>query len=251
MFRNQYDTSVTTWSPQGRLHQVEYAMEAVKQGSACVGLRSEKFAVLSVLKRSQSELASYQEKLFKIDDHMGIGVSGLMADARSLSKYMRTECMNHKYVYESPLQVGRLVNNVADKHYYKERNRPYGVGLLVIGYDSTGPHLFQTCPSGNVYEYKSTAIGARSQGARTYLERHFESFPSQDLDTLVQHAVSALQGCSADKDLTCLNTAVAVVGEDTQFRILEGEDLRPFIEALGGGGEAKEEGNEEVADMQE
>ena len=86
MFRNQYDTSVTTWSPDGRLHQVEYAMEAVKQGSACIGLRSDKFAVLSVLKRSQSELASYQDKLFKIDDHMGIGVAGLMADARSLSK---------------------------------------------------------------------------------------------------------------------------------------------------------------------
>jgi 20S proteasome subunit alpha 6 len=249
MFRNQYDTSVTTWSPDGRLHQVEYAMEAVKQGSACIGLRSDKFAVLSVLKRSQSELASYQDKLFKIDDHMGIGVAGLMADARSLSKYMRTECMNHKYVFESPMQTGRLVNKVADKHYYKERNRPYGVGLLVIGYDTTGPHLFQTCPSGNVFEYNATAIGARSQSARTYLEKHFETLEGLDLDAMIQHAVNALQGTSADKELTCLNTAVAVVGEGTPFQIIDGEDIRRYIDALGAGAEAKQEAKDDDDEM--
>jgi Proteasome subunit A N-terminal signature len=35
----QYDTDVVTWSPQGRIHQIEYAMEAVKQGAAAVGLK--------------------------------------------------------------------------------------------------------------------------------------------------------------------------------------------------------------------
>lgn len=76
MFRNQYDTDVTTWSPQGRLHQVDYAMEAVKQGSACVGLKSDTHVVLAALKRAPSELSSYQRKAFKIDDHMGIAISG-------------------------------------------------------------------------------------------------------------------------------------------------------------------------------
>ncbi len=87
-FRNQYDSDVTTWSPQGRLHQVskqpqplwlwsgfaftcsfdpslqvEYAMEAVKQGSATVGLKSKEFAVLAAFKRRPSDLASYQKKV--------------------------------------------------------------------------------------------------------------------------------------------------------------------------------------------
>jgi 20S proteasome alpha/beta subunit len=108
MFRNSYDTDVTTFSPAGRIHQIDYAIAAVKQGSACVALKSEEFAVLACVMRKDSELGSHQEKLFKIDDHIGVGVSGLIADGRVLTKYLRNECLNHKFVYESPVQVKQL-----------------------------------------------------------------------------------------------------------------------------------------------
>lgn len=71
-------------SPQGKLHQVEYALEAVKQGSAAIGLRSSTHAVLLTLKRSTGELATYQKKLIDIDDHVGIAIAGLTSDARVL-----------------------------------------------------------------------------------------------------------------------------------------------------------------------
>lgn len=86
MFRNQYDTDVTVWSPQGRLHQVEYATEAVNQGTVCLGLRNHSYVVLAALKRSPNDLASHQRKISKIDDHLGIAMSGLTADGRSLVK---------------------------------------------------------------------------------------------------------------------------------------------------------------------
>ena len=76
MFRNQYDTDCITWSPAGRIHQIEYAMEAVKQGSAAIGLRSNKHAIVATLKRSPGELSSYQKKIFVIDDNMGIAIAG-------------------------------------------------------------------------------------------------------------------------------------------------------------------------------
>lgn len=64
--------------------------------------------------------------------------------------------------------------------------RPYGVGLLVAGYDATtGAHLYRTCPSGNFYEYSAYAIGARSQAGRTYLEKKFESFPDGVWESLL------------------------------------------------------------------
>lgn len=59
--------------------------------------------------------------------------------------------------------------------------RPYGVGLLIAGVDDKGPHIYETCPSGNFYEYEAYAIGARSQSARTYLEDNFEGFKQSSL----------------------------------------------------------------------
>jgi 20S proteasome subunit alpha 6 len=86
MFRNQYDTDVTVWSPQGHLHQIDYAKEAVKQGSASLGLASNKYVVLCGIRRQNVKLAEHQKKIFKIDDHMGIAISGLTADARTLAR---------------------------------------------------------------------------------------------------------------------------------------------------------------------
>merc|ERR1719152_587806 len=157
-------------------------MEAVTQGSACVGVRSKTHAVLVGLRRAPDDsLAKHQEKLFAVDRHMGIVISGLTADARALLKYMRMECVNHRYVYEAPMNTGRLVEQVADMHQectHSYVRRPYGVGLLVAGYDSKGPHIYQTSPSGNYWEFHGNAIGARSQSAKTYLEKHRDDLAS-------------------------------------------------------------------------
>jgi len=235
MFRNQYDTDVTTWSPQGRLFQVEYAMEAVKQGSCAVGLKSDTHVVLATLKRSESELSSFQRKVFKVDDHMGIAMSGITADGRVLCKYMRNECLNHRYVFESALPVGRLVKQVADKHQISTQRswkRPFGVGLLVAGYDMTGSHLFNTCPSGNFYEYKAMAIGARAQAAKTYLEKHYESLPPCNMDELIRHGLRAVQACLQDSELSSSSCSIAIVGKGMPFTILEDAALEPYVLAV-------------------
>jgi len=236
MFRNQYDTDVTVWSPEGRLLQVEYAMESVKQGSACVGLRSSTHAVIGALKRSISELSSHQKKILVIDDHVGIGIAGLTADARSLAKYMRSECLNHKYVYGTPMNSSSLVTGLADKHQRTTQTyvrRPFGVGLLVASVDKNGPHLYQTCPSGNVYEYYASAIGARNQSGKTYLEKYFEGFKDATKDDLIMHALKALSGCvGGDGELTKENGSIAVVGIGQNFTLIEGKELQPYLDRL-------------------
>lgn len=255
MFRNQYDTDVTVWSPEGRLLQVEYAMESVKQGSACVGLRSSSHAVIGALKRSVSELSSHQKKILEIDDHIAVGIAGLTADARTLAKWMRNECLNHKYVYGTAISSGKLATDLADRHQRTTQTyvrRPYGVGLLMASYDKSGPHLHQTCPSGNIYEYYASAIGARSQSGRTYLEKIYESLGDMSKDDLIMHALRALTGCvTGDGELTKENGSIAIVGKDHKYTLLEGDDLQPYLDRLELEGGAKNEEEEEEEESSE
>ncbi|ESN95225.1 hypothetical protein HELRODRAFT_151021, partial [Helobdella robusta] len=232
-FRNQYDNDVTVWSPQGRIHQIEYAMEAVKQGSATVGLKSDDYAVLVALKRAPSELSAHQKKILPIDDHVGISIAGLTADARLLSKYMRTECYNSRYAYDTPMPVSRLVAMIGTKSQVptqKYGRRPFGVGLLIAGYDEKGSHIYQTCPSANYFECKAMAIGARSQSARTYLERHLDEFKNAKLDDIIKHGLRALRDTLPNEiELTTKNCSVGIVGKDVPFTVYDDDQVQRYV----------------------
>jgi len=140
--------------------------------------------------------------------------------------------------------------------------RPYGVGFLVVGLDHTGPHLYEFSPSGTSFEYFAVSIGARSQSAKTYLEKHFESFtdctcllPSYQLSTcrymlvyignledLIRHGLHALrETLQQDKELTTNNTAIGIVGPadvhegpgtTVDFRILEGPPIEVYLHTM-------------------
>lgn len=133
-----YDSDVTVISPQGRLFQVEYAIEAVKQGAAAVGVASSTHVVLVALKRTPGELASYQKKLVMIDDHLGVALAGLTSDARVLTKYMQAQALASRMNMNRALPVQRIVTDISDKAQTNTQEyggRPFGVGLLVAGYD--------------------------------------------------------------------------------------------------------------------
>eukprot|EP00388_Colpodella_angusta_P017313 GDKJ01042841.1.p1 GENE.GDKJ01042841.1~~GDKJ01042841.1.p1 ORF type:complete len:200 (-),score=26.91 GDKJ01042841.1:75-587(-) len=144
--------------------------------------------------------------------------------------------MNHRYMQDSTIPVPRLVDEVGSKHQRNIQNgsrRPYGVGLLIGGYDRQGAHLIQTSPSGDIYDYKATAMGARSQSARTYLEKHFTTFSDASLDEIVVHALKALSSTAAENvKLNTLNTTIAIVGRDCPFAILTDDEARKYLDNL-------------------
>ena len=237
MFRNNYDNDSVTYSPTGRLFQVEYALEAIKQGSAAVGIVSKSHVVLVALKRNAEELGSYQKKLIKVDQHMGIALAGLAPDARVLLNFLRKQAMTSKMTFNRPISTSKAVLLIADKAQENTQLyglRPYGVGLLVAGYDETGAHLYEFQPSGSALEYFGAAIGARSQAARTYLERNLETIRSiEDVEGLIVHGLNALRDTLAqDVELTDKNTSVAIVGKDTPFTIYDEEEVQQWLDKL-------------------
>ncbi|KAI3420381.1 hypothetical protein GPALN_003682 [Globodera pallida] len=234
MFRNQYDSDVTVFSPQGRLHQIDYAIEAMRQGSAAVAIRSKDCAVVVALMRAQNELSSYQQKVFKLDDHLGLSMSGLISDGRILARFMQGECAEFRWNYHSPISIELLNRKLGLKlqsntQYYGRR--PFGVGLLIVGYDDKGPHVVKAEPSGDVAEMYAAAIGARSQSARTYLEKKLQEFDGADKDALIRHAIRSLkETLQADAgSLDENNTSIAIIGLEQPFTFLGKDATRMHI----------------------
>ena len=113
-------------------------MEAVKLGSVTLAVKNKEYCVVAAMKRSSSTLIKSQQKIMEVDDHISCAMSGLLADGQQLAKFMRSECLDSKWSFDTPLSVERLVRTVANKSQRYTQSygrRPYGVGLLVIGYD--------------------------------------------------------------------------------------------------------------------
>lgn len=208
--RSEYDRGVNTFSPEGRLFQVEYAIEAIKLGSTAVGIQTKHGCVLAVEKRLTSTLLepSSVEKIAEIDTHIGAAMSGLVADARTLVDHARVEAQNHTFTYDEPIGVEALTQAVCDLALSfgegqdgdkeKRMSRPFGVALLLAGYDELdGPQLFFSDPSGTFVRYKAKAIGAGSEGAQSNLgESYSEDMSLEDAEEL---ALSTLKQVMEEK----------------------------------------------------
>lgn len=208
--------------------------------------------------RNAEELSSYQKKLFPIDEHVGIAIAGLTSDARVLSNFMKQQCLGHRLTYSRNMPIRSLVDMIGSKaqintqHYGK---RPYGVGLLVAGVDDSGPHLFEFQPSGMTEEMIAFAIGARSQMARTYLERNLDKFKTSTREELIEHGLRALkESLVQDRELTVENTSVGVVGyvKETKktepFQVFDGHEVQRYLELVA---DDKKEGGPQAATVED
>jgi len=173
----RYDSSTTTFSPEGRLHQVEYAIEAINNAGTCVGILAKDGIVMASEKRTTSALlapSKNSEKTYKLCKHAACTVAGLTSDANILIEEARLRAGRYEYQYDEPIPIEQLVESVCNyKQAYTQYGglRPFGVGFLFAGYDQNhGFQLYQSDPSGNYSGWKATVIGANNQAGKSLLK---------------------------------------------------------------------------------
>ena len=159
-----YDRAITVFSPDGRLFQVEYAMELVNRGATIIGIQCEEGVVLGSEENIEAlEEAEYSWKIFKVDDHIGAAIVGLSSDARILIDQARIYAQSNKLTYDEPIDVEVVTKRICDiQQMYTQHAgvRPFGVSIVFAGVDKTGTRVFGTHPSGTYRGYKATALGA-------------------------------------------------------------------------------------------
>ncbi|EMA10341.1 proteasome alpha subunit [Haloarcula vallismortis] len=245
-----YDRGITIFSPDGRLYQVEYAREAVKRGTASIGVRTSDGVVLAVDKRIRSPLMerSSVEKIHKADDHIGIASAGHVADARQLIDFARRQAQVNQLRYGEPVGVETLTKEITDyiQQYTQVGGaRPFGVALIIGGIVNGEPRLFETDPSGTPYEWKALAVGADRGDIRDYLEEHYDE--GMDLDDGVDLALAALASVN-DDELSPEGIGVATVDVETEtFGQLTDEEKEAHLaeaDLLDTGEDADDEGED-------
>jgi len=173
-----YDRAITVFSPDGRLFQVEYALETVNRGATIIGLIYADGVVLGADERIQSELQDpkFTWKIYEVDDHLGAAVVGLGSDARILIDQARVMAQNNRLTYDEPIDVEILAKRIGDvKQIYTQHAgvRPFGVSIIFGGIDKTGKRLFTTDPSGSYRSYKAVAVGIGREAAENILKEEY------------------------------------------------------------------------------
>jgi len=227
-----YDRALTVFSPDGRLYQVQYAFEAVKQGWSTVGIRVREGVVLAAEKaisKSLVDIASI-EKVSAIDSHIGVSFAGFGGDGRVLIEYARQLAVSHRLTYGEPIPIEYLTKQISDlKQAYTQHGgvRPFGVSLLIGGVDSSGPQLFKTDPAGQYFGYFATSIGRGESAIEEKLEKNYKN--DMPLEEAIALSLKVLKE-SSDQELKAVNFDVGIIEtEKREFRKLSIEEIDKFL----------------------
>ncbi|KAI6130534.1 20S proteasome subunit [Pisolithus croceorrhizus] len=169
-----YDLSASTYSPDGRIFQVEYATKAVENSGTAIGLRVKDGIVLAVERLIHSKLLvpGANRRIQAVDRHIGMATAGLLADGRNVANRARDESSQIRTLWrEPPTAVADRLALYAQAYTLYSSVRPFGISTIFGGVDKTGPSLFVVEPSGVCLGYHGAAVGKGRQLAKTELEK--------------------------------------------------------------------------------
>ncbi len=174
-----YDRAITMFSPDGRLLQVEYAKKTVRQGSTSIGLVCSDGILFVTDKRIIDALIVPEsvEKIWQIDEHIGVTASGILSDARVLIERAQVRAQQHRVTYDTMIDTLSIVKDICELKQICTQSaglRPFGVSLIVGGIDNDGPVLYETDPTGIYFGYKACAIGESETEIEAILNKQYK-----------------------------------------------------------------------------
>lgn len=234
-----YDRAITVFSPDGRLFQVEYALETVNRGATIIGVACSEGIVLGAEEKIETKLqdTNFTWKLYAVDDHLGAAVVGLGSDARILIDQARIYAQSNRLMYDEPIDVEIMTKRVGDiKQLYTQHAgvRPFGVSIIFGGVDKTGSRVFTTDPSGSYRGYKAVAVGIGRETVENILKEEYREDLSLDdaVKLVVKCLTKSLEARGEPKRIK-----VSVIPADTQkFEAMDDEKVAAIQRGLEGSG---------------
>ena len=230
-----YDMTPTMYSPDGRIYQVEYAIETVKRGAIAIGLQAKDGVIVAVEEKSRDlQVEDITQKIFQVDDHIGIAAAGYIPDARILVDSARFFSQSNKLTYDESVEIETVAKHLADQsHQFTQYSgvRPFGVALIIAGIDRKGTRVFVTDPSGTYVPYSAVAIGGNSDEVTDFLEKNYKE--EMSMDDAMSMAISAINLKSDEKGVKHIRMA-RIKSDTKQFEKISSDDLTKYAQSAGG-----------------
>ena len=197
-----YDMTPTMYSPDGRIYQVEYAIETVKRGTLAIGISSKEGVIMAVEEKPRTlQTKNITQKIFQVDYHIGVAAAGYIPDARVQVDGARFFSQGNRMTYDESVEVGTVAKHLADQaHQFTQYGgvRPNGVSMIIAGIDQKGESIYVTDPSGTYVQFSAVAIGAGADDVNAFLEKHYKEDLS--LDDAAALAIGAINLKAEAKD---------------------------------------------------
>ena len=228
-----YDRAITVFSPDGRLYQVEYAIETVRRGTIAVGIKCKDGIIIAVEEKPRKlQISETAQKIFQIDDHVGVAAAGYIPDARSQVDNARFFSQSNKMIYDEPVEVETIAKHLADQcqQYTQYAGvRPYGVALILGGVVNKTPQLYLTDPSGTYISYDAIAIGSGSDQVTDFLEKTYKNDLS--LDDAATLAAGGIYLSSEDKEGTSHIRMAHIKTETGLYELVSNEQITKYAKS--------------------
>ena len=225
-----YDRAITVFSPDGRLYQVEYAIETVRRGTIAIGIKCKDGIIIAVEEKPRKlQISDVAQKIFQIDDHVGVAAAGYIPDARSQVDNARFFSQSNKMIYDEPVEVETIAKHLADQSQQYTQYagvRPFGVALILGGVVNGTPQIYLTDPSGTYISYDAIAIGSGSEQVTDFLEKSYKEDLS--LDEAAALAAAGIYLSSEDKEGTNQIRMARVKKDTGLYEIVSKEDIENY-----------------------
>ena len=197
-----YDMTPTMYSPDGRIYQVEYAIETVKRGTLAIGVSSKEGVIMAVEEKPRTlQTSNITQKIFQVDYHIGVAAAGYIPDARVQVDGARFFSQGNRMTYDESVEVATVAKHLADQaHQFTQYGgvRPNGVSMIIAGIDQKGESIYVTDPSGTYIQFAAVAIGAGSDEVNEFLEKNYKE--DMSLEDAASLAIAAINLKSETKD---------------------------------------------------
>ncbi|MCJ8306902.1 MAG: archaeal proteasome endopeptidase complex subunit alpha [Nitrosopumilus sp.] len=225
-----YDMTPTMYSPDGRIYQVEYAMETVKRGTLAIGICSKDGIIIAVEEKPRTlQTANITQKIFQVDTHIGIAAAGYIPDARIQVDGARFFSQGTKMTYDESVEVATIAKHLADQaHQFTQYGgvRPNGVSMIIAGVDQKGQSIYVIDPSGTYIQFAAIAIGAGADEVNEFFEKYYNA--DMGLEEAVSLAVAAINLKSEEKDAIKHIKMAKITNETKTFEKVSESDLKNY-----------------------